>query len=181
VQQLRRWVPGPARKAVAAVTPAVAERSEEPSLKDLAFCSELAFHGGVAVSEKGFKAETELVRMRQVGLLDLQRGAVPPFAVTRVALSAKAHELLSGRGQAFAAGRGKVATESAVGKPASGLDLKQERHLRRNGFEVARGMISAAVKTELASWTAASKPGGISGLEARILTRISQIEVPFPA
>jgi hypothetical protein len=181
MQQLRRWVPGPPRDTVPVGTPATAVRSQEPSQKDLAFCSELAFHGGVAVSEKGFKAEVELVRMREVGLLDLQREAGPPFAVTRVALSHQARELLSGRGPVLSTGRGKDATESGAAKTAVGGDMTQERRLRRNGFEVARGMISAAVKTELASWTAASKPGGTSGLETRILTRIGQIEVPFSA
>jgi hypothetical protein len=180
MQQLRRWVPGPARDAVPVGTAAVVP-SREPCQKDLAFCSELAFHGGVAVSEKGFKAEAELVRMLQIGLLDLQRQTVPPFAVTRVALSHHARELLSGRGRVVVAGRGINATESGAGKTTVVGDLTQERRLRRNGFEVARGMISAAVKTELASWTAASEPGGTPGLEARILTRISQIEVPFPA
>jgi hypothetical protein len=179
MQQLRRWVPGPARDTVRAIAPA-AVCSEEPSPKDLAFCSELAFHGGVAVSEKGFKADAELVRLRRTGLLDLQRETVPPFAVTRVTLSPKAREILSGQGS-VSLGGGKDASQSGAGKTADGLDVKQERRLRRNGFEVARGMISAAVKTEFASWTAASNSGGMPGLEARILTRISKIEVPFPA
>jgi hypothetical protein len=155
-------------------------RRDEVSAKDIAFCSEFAFHGGVAVSEQGFKAEAELVRMRQAGLLDLQRDETPPFAVTRVALSAAARELLSGRGRPMSmddkADGGKTAT--AVQQPA--LDPEQQRRLRRNGFEIARGMISAAMKTEFASWIAAGSPGGPAGLEVRILTRISQIEVPFP-
>jgi hypothetical protein len=148
-----------------------------PSAKDMAFCSELSFHGGVAESEQGFKAEAELVRMRQAGLLDLERNEKPPFAVTRVALSPTARNMLAGRQPIGAAGRGAGTREETM--PV--LDPTQQRRLRCNGFEVARGMISAAVKSELASWHAAGSPGGTAGLETRMLTRISQIDVPFPA
>jgi hypothetical protein len=70
-------------------------------------------------------------------------------------------------------------------------DTTQERLLRRHGFEVARGMISAVVKTELASWNATEQGGESVAreaqvltrigkiLETRILTRISQIASPF--
>ena len=167
MQQLRRWVPGPARDAVRAA----AVRLEEASAKDIAFCSEFAFHGGVAVSEHGFQAEAELVRMRQAGLLDLQRDQAPPFAVTRVTLSPSARELLSGRARA-------PVTEAVPATPLP-KEPKLDQNVRRHGFEVARGMITAAVKAELASWCAAAEPGGAAGLETRILTRISQIEAPF--
>jgi hypothetical protein len=149
----------------------------EASAKDIAFCSELAFHGGVAVTEQGFKAEAELLRMRQAGLLEIQRDEIPPFAVIRVALSPKARELLSRRGRTTTEAPRTGLLDNAAPPP----DPKQERILRRNGFEVARGMINAAVKSEIAAWKAAGGPGGYAALETRILTRISQIEVPIPA
>jgi hypothetical protein len=173
VQPFRRWVPGPVGTG--------ASRADVPpmdgSAKDIAFCSELAFHGGVAVAEQGFKAEAELLRMRQAGLLEIRREESPPFAVTRVALSPKARDLLSRRGRTTAEGIRTGILDNAAAAP----DPKQERILRRNGFEVARGMINAAVKSEIAAWKAAGGPGGYAALETRILTRISQIEVPIPA
>jgi hypothetical protein len=181
VQSLRRWVPGPARDALPTATPAVGVRSEEAAAKDIAFCSELAFHGGVAVSEKGFKAEGELVRMRQAGLLDLERDVVPPFAVTRVALSHTARQMLSGPSRVLPGGGGKDARENAAGQAVTALDPKQEMRLRCNGFEVARGMISAAVKAELASWYAAGGKAGTAELEGRLLMRINKIVIPFPS
>jgi hypothetical protein len=179
VQPLRRWVPGTARPPAPAGTLPVDAPLEEASRQDIAFCSELLSHGGVAVAEAGFKAEAELLRMRQAGLLDLQRDQVPPFAVTRVALSQKARELVSKDGRARTGGsrNGVGGTET---KPAATLDAKQERMLRRNGFEVARGMLNAAVKSEIAAWKAAGGPGGYRALETRILTRITEIEAPFP-
>ncbi|MDR3535115.1 MAG: hypothetical protein P4L71_01320 [Acetobacteraceae bacterium] len=148
---------------------------EEPSPKGLAFCAELAVHGGVAVSEQGFKAEAELLQMRQAGLLDLQRDEAPPFAVTRVALSHKARELLAEPDRTTTDGS---RTDVAGNVPKTAV-AKQEQVLRRNGFEVARGMITAAVKSEIAAWNAEGEPEGYAGLEARILARIARIEVPF--
>jgi hypothetical protein len=175
MQQLRRWVPGPSRDAVGIPAPAAAfNQMAEVSAKDIAFCSEFAFHGGIAVSEQGFEAEAELVRMRQAGLLELQRDQAPPFAVTRVALSPSARAMLSGRG-------GIPSTDDGARKPAAVADPKQDYRMKCNGFEVARGMMTAAVKAELASWTAAGGVGGIAGLELRILTRVSQIKAPFVA
>ena len=55
----------------------------------------------------------------------------------------------------------------------------QDQRLRRNGFEVAKGMISAAIKSELSSWRLAGEHGGPAALEARLLARVSQIEAPF--
>ena len=140
----------------------------------------LLSHGGVAVAEEGFKAEAELLRMRRAGLLDLQRDQAPPFAVTRVALSPKARELVSRAGRAkTSGGRDGCCRE----RDEAGGDARipqQEWTLRRSGFEVARGMLNAAVKSEIAAWKVAGGPGGYSALEIRILTRISEIEAPFP-
>jgi hypothetical protein len=187
VQPLRRWVPGAAKSATAAgVLPAggaadgpVDGPLAEASPQDIAFCLALHSHGGIAVAEEGFKAEAELLRMRRAGLLDLQRDQAPPFAVTRVALSPKARELVSraGRGKT-SGGRDGVAAHQK--KPAPTVDSRQEWTQRRSGFEVARGMLNAAVKSEIAAWKVAGGPGGYSALEIRILTRISEIEAPFP-
>ena len=173
MEKLRRWVPGP-RRAASEADPSPAVRHEELSPRDLKFCSELALHGGLAVSEKGFAAEGDLVRMRQAGLLDLERDAVPPFVVTRVALSNKARDLLGSRREAP---RPISATPPAKDAPVRGPLSEQD--FRRNGFEVARGMISVALKAEIASWNMASQPGGASGLEGRILARIGRIVAPF--
>jgi hypothetical protein len=181
VQSLRRWVPGHARSAVWGVTQPVGERPDEVAEKDIAFCSEFAFHGGVAASATGFKVEAELVRMRRARLLDLERDVAPPFAVTRVTLWSRARGMLSGQCQVSAGGRGKDADEHGSAKPAASLDPKLEQRLRCNGFEVARGMFSAALKAEFASWHAAGAPLATAGLEARILARISQIKAPFSA
>jgi hypothetical protein len=188
VQPLRRWVPGAAKHpAAAGVLPADGPAGGpadgplvEASPQDIAFCLALHSHGGVAVAEDGFKAEAELLRMRRAGLLDLQRDQAPPFAVTRVALSPKARELVSraGRGKAGGGREGVAANEK---KQATTAESRQEWTLRRSGFEVARGMLNAAVKSEIAAWKGAGGPGGYSALEIRILTRISEIEVPFPA
>lgn len=180
---LRRWVPGAARNPAAAGPLAADGLADEPlpeaSPQDIAFCSALHSHGGVAVAEEGFKAEAELLRMRRAGLLDLQRDQAPPFAVTRVALSQKARDLVSRAGRAkTGGGRANVAANER--KQAATADPQQEWMLRRSGFEVARGMLNAAVKSEIAAWKGAGGPGGYSALEIRILTRISEIKVPFP-
>ncbi len=172
--QLRPWIPRPVKDAVRAVAPIVTPAQQEAIPRDLAFCSELAFHGGVAVREQGFQAEQDLVRMRDAGLLELKRNEAAPFAVTRVALSQKARDILAGRG------RGSVAA-SGKDPPLPPADPKPDKMSRRNGFEVARGMISVAVKAELASWKAAGEPGGVAGLEVRVMARIGRIEVPFLA
>jgi hypothetical protein len=145
------------------------------SAQDIAFCAALHAHGGVAVAEDGFRAEAELLRMRRSGLLDLQRDQSPPFAITRVALSQKARDLV------FRAGRAKAADGVAAPakRPAATPEQQQEWTLRRSGFEVARGMLNAAVKSEFAAWKGAGGPGGYAALEVRILTRISEIKVPF--
>ena len=168
----RRWVPGPARRPRLgkddAAEPA-ALRPQEVSGKDLAFCAEFAVHGGVAVSEQGFKDEAGLIRMHEAGLLDLSRDPAPPFALVRVSLSGAARALLSGKQQAASA------TE-----PLASADAGVDEHgLRRNGFEVARGMIGAAVKAELAAWNSQGAPGGVAAVELRVMTRISKIEAPF--
>lgn len=187
MQPLRRWIPGAARNPVSAGTLPAGGPADGPvdgplpeaSPQDIAFCSALLSHGGVAVAEEGFKAEAELLRMRRAGLLDLQRDQAPPFAVTRVALSPKARELVSRAGRAkTSGGRDGVAVEER--KLAAATDPQQEWTLRRSGFEVARGMLNAAVKSEIAAWKVAGGPGGYSALEIRILTRISEIKVPFP-
>lgn len=177
MQTLRRWVPGTARTPASSPPPHAPV--EAASRQDLAFCSELLAHGGVAVAEAGFKAEAELLRMRQAGLLDLERDQVPPFAVTRVALSQKARELVSRDGRARTDDSRNGGAGTGI-RPAAPLDAKQARMLRRNGFEVARGLLNAAVKSEIAAWQAAGEPGGYRVLETRILTRITEIEVPFP-
>jgi hypothetical protein len=178
-QPLRRWVPGTARApAPADSLPADGPR-QEVSPADIAFCTELHAHGGIAVAEEGFKAETELLRMRRAGLLDLRRGQAPPFAVTRVALSQKARDLVARAGRAKTGGA-RAGDATGEMKPASTPDARQAWMLRRSGFEVARGMLNAAVKSEIAAWKGAGGPGGYPALEIRILTRIAEIKVPFP-
>ncbi len=175
MQPMRRWIPRSVRELSGTSAQPEAVSSAEPAAKELAFCAELAFHGGVAVSDTGFKAEAELLRMREAGLLDLQRDDAPPFAVSRVALSQKARQLLAGTGPARPDGdRIDDADKEAI-SPAA----KQEQALRRNGFEVARAMITAAVKSEIAAWNAEGESGGCATLEARILARIDRIEGPF--
>lgn len=175
MQPVRRWVPRSARDLPRTSVQPDDVQSEEPSAKELAFCAELAFHGGVAISDGGFKAEAELLRMRQAGLLDLQRDDAPPFAVTRVALSQKARQLLAGSNRTVTDGDRTGDAENEAKAPAA----KQEQVLRRNGFEVARGMITAAIKSEIAGWNAEGGTEGYAALEARILARISRIEGPF--
>ena len=188
---LRPWVPGPARANARAGVPVGAQtgtragvlRPDQVSGRDIAFCAELAAHGGVAASAQGFQAETELLRLQQAGLLDVQRDPAPPFAMIRVELSAAARDLLRAPVQARHEWLPNVAADAPGGEAASQATLgtTRERSLRRNGFEVARGMIGVAVKAELAAWSAGGGRGGIAGLEARVMARLSQIEAPFPA
>ena len=63
--------------------------------------------------------------------------------------------------------------------PAPSAVPETEQGWRRNGFEVARGMISAAVKAELAAWAAAGCPGGVAQAETQVMTRISRLAAPF--
>jgi hypothetical protein len=144
--------------------------AEALSRSDIAFCEELALHGGVAVSAEGFKAEAELIRLHRAGLIELLRETQPPFAIVRVALTPAARQL------------GDAPSETADASPivpSPSAAPQTELGWRRNGFEVARGMISAAVKAELAAWVAAGCPGGVAQAETRVMTRISQLAAPF--
>lgn len=51
----------------------------------------------------------------------------------------------------------------------------------RYGCKVARALIGAAGKTEIATWMAASGIGSAEALEAKVLARISQLPVLFAA
>jgi len=144
--------------------------------KDIAFCAEFAAHGGVAASMHGFKAETEMLRMQQAGLLDLARDPEPPFAVIRVTLSAAARCLLSGERQTAGIPMLASLTHPA---PDGAKEAVSDTGARRNGFEVARGMIGAAIKAELSSCMPDLDARHIAALEARVMKRIGQIQVPF--
>ena len=149
-------------------------RLDQAAGQDLAFCAEFAAHGGVARSAEGFKGEADLIRMQQAGLLELERDASPPFDIVVVGLSAHARALLSQPATAAPSAERPLAREST---PAHVGDRRQLRH----GFEVARGLIGAAVKTEIATWMAAGGIGGTEALEARVMARISQLPAPFAA
>ncbi len=167
---LRRWVPAPARPPAAAAGLASGHSAQDAAMRDdLAFCAAFAAQGGVAESAEGFSAEPDLVRMQQAGLVDLRRDSHPPFAVTRVALSASGRAILAGSAAPAAAGTVPLVPAPP---PAAGP-------ARRNGFEVARGMIGAAIKAEVASWIAQGEPGGPAALERRLMTRVGQIGCPF--
>jgi hypothetical protein len=176
MQTLRRWVPRPARPAITEseppAPPAVPLRPGDIAGKHMAFCAEFAVHGGVAASAEGFRAEGELLRMQRAGLLDLQRDTAPPFAVIRVALSDAARAMLAGS----PARREGPVDASPTPRPVADPGQNPRRH----GFEVARGIIGAGVKAELAAWSAQGQPGGTAALEARMLSRISQLQAPFP-
>lgn len=177
---MRRWVPGPARGAAAAVpvqgAASVVLKLADVLPRDLTFCSEFAVHGGLAASEQGFRAETELTRMQQAGLLVLHRDPAPPFAVLRVGLSPAIRDLLADR-------RSGPVEEPAPLPPQARPDGQEpppsDRALRRNGFEVARGMISAAVKAEFSAVAGPAELEGQAGLERRVMTRISRLDTPF--
>lgn len=169
MQPLRRWLPEAARKDD--LSPA------DVLGKDMAFCAEFAVHGGVAVSKCGFKAEAALLRMHQAGLLNLGRDPVPPFAVVRVTLSAAARDLLLSEERRTVG----VPTPASRTTPALGAarDPTSDRGARRNGFEVARGMISSAIKAELSCPIPDLDQMQTAALAARIIGRISQIQLPF--
>lgn len=181
MQPLRRWVPGPAHKnGWSGPRLAVAPKYDLPlanvSGSDMAFCAEFAVHGGVAASEHGFRAETELLRMEQAGLLNLVRDLAPPFAVVRVTLSAAVRGLLAGERCTTSATTPVALTTGAVGTAGN---LTPDYGARRNGFEVARGMISAAIKAELSSCMREQDQRQTDALASRVMNRISQIQVPF--
>ena len=111
-----------------------------------------------------------MLRLQQAGLVDLRRNAAAPFSINRVTLSAAARDLLS-RSDA-------TAPRSAAPAEPHPDDKRQSR---RHGFEVARGMIGAAVKAEFASWVGAGAPGGPAGLEHRVMARIDALQAPFAA
>lgn len=137
----------------------------------MAFCAELAVHGGQSRSPAGFQGEAELVRIHRAGLLDLERDTAPPYNIVAVTLSAGAHEMLSGSGQVSPAPQSQRCT-------ADGVATDQTR--RRNGFEVARAMVGAAVKAEIAAWIAQGSPDGPGALEQRMMARINNLRAPFP-
>ncbi|HET6307825.1 MAG TPA: hypothetical protein VFG12_11600 [Rhodopila sp.] len=172
MQPLRRWVP--ARLPAAPEQPSLDALLQDIAPQDIEFCAALQANGGVAAAEDGFQAEAELLRLRRAGLLDLQRDQTPPFAITRVALSQKARDLVQ------IAARTKAPDRSAK-PPAAAPEQQHSWMLRRSGFEVARGMLNAAVKSEFAAWKKEGGPGGYAALETRILTRIGDVKVPFRA
>lgn len=179
MQPLRRWIPVPSRVLAEPAAPNASSRSAVLRLdrvagQDLAFCAEFAAHGGIAHSADGFKGEADLIRMQQAGLLELERDPSPPFNIVAVSLSARARALPSQPGTAAPSAKSLLAPDSS---PAHVGDRRQLRH----GFEVARGLISAAVKTEIAAWRAAGGVGGAEALEARVMSRISQLPAPFAA
>ncbi len=181
MQPLRQWTPPPSHGAAVSSIPAttVSKDALSPasiSGKDISFCAEFAVHGGVAASAHGFKAETEMLRMQQAGLLDLVRDPEHPFAVIRVTLSAGARRLLSGERHMTG-----VPTLASLKGPALGgsKDPVSDSGARRNGFEVARGMIGAAIKAELSFGMADLDARHAEALETRLMKRISQIQVPF--
>lgn len=185
MQPLRKWVPAPARGMLeAAAQPVRGPASDRPNTlrstalrrdlitaKDLAFCAEFAVHGGQARSEDGFQGEAELVRMHRAGLLDLERDTAQPYNIVAVSLSAGAHGMLS---------------DSAPASPAQQQSPQRtanvattDRTHRRNGFEVARAMVGAAVKAEVAAWIGQGSPGGPGALEQRMMARITELRAPF--
>jgi hypothetical protein len=85
--------------------------------------------------------------------------------VTRVKLSAVARHILS-QGRESAKGPPPVPAAAAV---PQGADA------RRHGFEIARGMIGAAVKAELSELGASMPPAAA----ARLMDRISRMPMPF--
>ena len=181
MQSLRRWVPGPARKddwpgLRMNVAPKYDLSLADISGRDMAFCAELAVHGGVAISEHGFKAETELLRMQLAGLLDLVRDLAPPFAIVRVTLSIAVRGLLAGERCTSNAPTPASQTTYTAGSTRNAMP---DCGARRNGFEVARGMISAAIKAELFFCTIEQDDRSTAALASRVMNRISQIQVPF--
>lgn len=176
MQSLRRWTPVSARSGanpcvLTSSLSGTALRRDQDADRDLAFCAEFAVHGGVARSVEGFGGEADLVRMQQAGLLDLERQSQPPFNIVGVSLSATTRTLLSQSERPTEAGE-----KSTLEPRAITVDRRQARH----GFEVARGLIAAAVKAELAVWVVSGGSGGAAALEAKVMTRIDRVPAPFP-
>lgn len=168
MEPLRRWTPAAVRLSGGQQSRAAAGGSPglspvQVSDKDVAFCAEFAVHGGVATYDQGFNPGSELLRMEHVGLVDLVREPGPHLAVVRVSLSAAARDLLSG----------------ARPKTTSAPQPIEADSSRRNGFEVARGMIGAAIKAELACGMIGLDPQRVAALEARVMARIGQVQAPF--
>lgn len=181
MQTLRRWNPGRVSNDERPSSRVVAARKDNLSPadvlgKDMAFCAEFAVHGGVAISAYGFKAETELLRMQEAGLLNLVRDVTPPFAVVRVTLSATARNLVSGE-RCMTNSRTPPTNTTYAFEAAK--DATPDHSARRNGFEVARGMISAAIKAELSFIMPELNHQSSAAVASRVMTRINQIQVPF--
>lgn len=186
VKPLRRWVPAPARAlSDAAVQPVRGPASDRPdtlrpnalrrdliTAKDMAFCAEFAVHGGQSRSPSGFQGEAELVRIHRAGLLDLERDTAAPYNIVVVSLSAGAYEMLSGTGPVSSAPPPQSQQRMADA-------VTTDRTHRRNGFEVARAMVGAAVKAEVAAWIGQGSPGGPRALEQRMMARITELRAPF--
>jgi hypothetical protein len=186
MQPLRQWVPTPTRARSEATTQTVrGPASDRPdtlhsnplrrdliAAKDLAFCAEFAVHGGQARSPDGFRGEPELVRMHRAGLLDLERDPAPPYNVVCVSLSAAARGVLSGNEP--------VALEHQQTQRETPAPITTDQAHRRNGFEVARAMVGAAVKAEFAAWITQESLGGPGALEQRVMARINELSAPFP-
>lgn len=165
MQPLRRWNPADVRPG-SGQQACVAGASASPmqaSDRDVAFCAEFAVHGGVATYNRAFNPGVDLLRMEAAGLLDLVREPGPNLAVVRVSLSPAARHLLSGVRAAATPAQPPIAADGS----------------RRNGFEVARGMIGAAIKAEMACVTAGLDPQRAAALEARVMARINQVQAPF--
>lgn len=191
MQPLRKWVPMPmpmpipARGMLEAVAqPVRGPASDRPNTlrstplrrdlitaKDLAFCAEFAAHGGQARSQDGFQGEAELVRIHRAGLLDLERDTAPPYNIVAVSLSAGARGMLSNSAPA------SLAQQQSPQRAANAATT--DRTHRRNGFEVGRAMVGAAVKAEIAAWVTQGSPGGPGTLEQRMMTRITELRAPF--
>ena len=185
MKPLRRWVPAPARAlSDKAVQPIRGPASDRPdtlrpnalrrdliTAKDIAFCAEFAAHGGQSRSPAGFQGEGELIRIHRAGLLDLERDTAPPYNIVAVSLSAGAHEMLSGTGPVPPAPQSQQRTADAA---------TTDQMQRRNGFEVARAMVGAAVKAEIAAWIDQGSPGGPGALEQSVMARINNLRAPFP-
>ena len=186
MKPLRRWVPAPARAlSDAAVQPVRGPASDRPdtlrpnalrrdliTAKDMAFCAEFAVHGGQSRSPSGFQGEAELVRIHRAGLLDLERDTAAPYNIVVVSLSAGAYEMLSGTGPVSSAPPPQSQQRMADA-------VTTDRTHRRNGFEVARAMVGAAVKAEVAAWIGQGSPGGPRALEQRMMARITELRAPF--
>jgi hypothetical protein len=175
MQPLRQWSPPPSIPTAPSHAPAANDRTDTAPIgvpaaipdQDLTFCAEFAAIGGVAASEGGFKAGTDLLRMEASGLLDLIRSDEAPYGVIRVRLSVGARRLL-GQPPVGPVDDGRL-------DPAHARTAAGDREAKRHGFEIARGMIGAAIKAELSSMNDGLPPA----LAARLMDRISRMPMPF--